>query len=127
MKTSQAIGIVAVGTLLFQIADIGKSVYLRGRDVSDSQRIQQQQSPAEIDRANREQAKDYAFLYNNPSLEEPMYQKLTKTTAQSGSAQWATLNWAQSLLSLHSPNTIHHPPNTINYSDISPIDPRLSA
>ena len=79
MKTSQAIGIVAVGTLLFQIADIGKSVYLRGRDVSDSQRIQQQQSPAEIDRANREQAKDYAFLHNNPSLEEPMYQKLTKT------------------------------------------------
>ncbi len=80
MKTSQAIGIVAVGTLLFQIADMGKSVYLHGRDVSDSQRIQQQQSPAEIDRANRERAKDYAFLYNNPSLEEPMYQKLTKTT-----------------------------------------------
>ena len=79
MKTSQAIGIVALGTLLFQIADIGKSVYLRGRDVSDSQRIGQQQSPAEIDRANREQAKDYAFLHNNPSLEEPMYQKLTKT------------------------------------------------
>ena len=86
MKTSQAIGIVALGTLLFQIADIGKSVYLRGRDVSDSQRIGQQQSPAEIDRANREQAKDHAFLYNNPSLEEPMYQKLTKTTAQFGSA-----------------------------------------
>jgi hypothetical protein len=82
MKTSQAIGIVAIGTLLFQLADIGKSVYLRGRDVSDSQRIQQQQSPAEIDRANREQAKDYAFLYNNPSLEEPMYQKLTKTTSK---------------------------------------------
>ncbi len=81
MKTSQAIGIVAVGTLLFQFADIGKSAYLRSRDVSDSQRIHQQQSPAEIDRANRERAKDYAFLYNNPSLEEPMYQKLTKTTA----------------------------------------------
>ena len=85
MKTSQAIGIVAVGTLLFQIADIGKSVYLRGRDVSDSQRIQQQQSPAEIDRANRERAKDYAFLYNNPSLEEPMYQKLTKTASKTKS------------------------------------------
>jgi hypothetical protein len=82
MKTSQAIGIFAVGTLLFQLADIGKSVYLRGRDVSDSQRMQQQQSPAEIDRANREQAKDYAFLYNDPSLEEPMYQKLTKTASK---------------------------------------------
>ncbi len=82
MKTSQAIGIVAVGTLLFQVADIGKSAYLQGRDVSDSQRIQQHQSPAEIDRANREQAKDYAFLYNNPSLEEPMYQKLTKTNSK---------------------------------------------
>jgi hypothetical protein len=80
MKTSQAIGIVAVGTLLFQVADISKSAYLRSKDVSDSQRMQQQQSPAEIDRANREQAKDYAFLYNNPSLEEPMYQKLTKMT-----------------------------------------------
>lgn len=87
MKTSQAIGIVAIGTLLFQAADIGKSAYLRSRDVSDSQRIQQQLSPAEIDRANREQAKDYAFLYNNPSLEEPMYQKLSKTATHSGSAQ----------------------------------------
>ena len=37
-----------------------------------------QQSPAEIDIANRELAKDRAFLYDDPSLEKPIYNQLTK-------------------------------------------------
>ena len=37
-----------------------------------------QQSPAEIDTANRELAKDRAFLFDDPSLEKPIYDRLTK-------------------------------------------------
>jgi hypothetical protein len=37
-----------------------------------------QQSPAELDIANRELAKDRAFLYDDPSLEKPIYNQLTK-------------------------------------------------
>jgi hypothetical protein len=37
-----------------------------------------QQSPAEIDIANRELAKDRAFLYDDPSLEKPIYNQLKK-------------------------------------------------
>ncbi len=37
-----------------------------------------QQTPAEIDIANRELAKDRAFLYDDPSLEKPIYNQLTK-------------------------------------------------
>jgi hypothetical protein len=76
MNMFQAVGIVTAGTLFFQITDIGKSVYLRGRDLSQTQRIQSKKTPVEIDRSHRELAKDYAFLHNNPNLEEPMYQRL---------------------------------------------------
>jgi hypothetical protein len=41
-----------------------------------------QQSPAEIDIANRELAKDRAFLYDDPSLEKPIYNQLTKEVGQ---------------------------------------------
>jgi formylmethanofuran dehydrogenase subunit E len=76
MNMFQAVGIVTAGTIFFQIADIGKSVYLEGRDLSETQRIQSKKTSFEIDRSNRELAKDYAFLHNNPNLEEPMYRKL---------------------------------------------------
>jgi hypothetical protein len=83
MKISQAIGLVAIGTLLFQMADIARSNYVSDRDTATNQLSPAKYSPAEIDRSNRERAKDYAFLYNNPSLEEPMYQQLTKTAPKS--------------------------------------------
>jgi hypothetical protein len=83
MKMSQAIGIVTIGTLLFHAADIAKSAYIQDRELANTHLNHDKLSPAEIDRSNREQAKDYAFLYNNPSLEEPMYQKLSKTAPKS--------------------------------------------
>jgi hypothetical protein len=79
MKISQAVGIIIAGTLILQIADFAISAYVQDRNIAKNQRIRQQQSPAEIDRSNRELAKDYAFLHDNPSLEEPTYQKLSKT------------------------------------------------
>jgi hypothetical protein len=83
MKMSQAMVMVTIGTLLFHIADIAKSTYVHDRELTRGHLSQDQHSPAEIDRSNRERAKDYAFLYNNPSLEEPMYQKLSKTAPKS--------------------------------------------
>ena len=82
MKMSQAVGIVIAGTLIFQVADIAKSAYLHNKDVAIDQPNHQQKTSAQIDQSNREQAKDYAFLHNNPSLEEPMYQKLSKTAVK---------------------------------------------
>lgn len=82
MNMSKAIGIVTAGTLIFYVVDIAKSGYVRDRDIATNQGNHEQQSPAQIDRSNRERAKDYAFLYNNPSLEEPMYQKLSKTATK---------------------------------------------
>jgi formylmethanofuran dehydrogenase subunit E len=79
MSTLQAVTIVTLGTLVFQIADIGKSVYVRGRDVSQSQRINNHKSAAEIDRSNRELAQNHAFLHNNPKTEEPTSHKLSQT------------------------------------------------
>jgi hypothetical protein len=83
MKMSQAMGIVTIGTLLFHVADIAKSAYVQDRELTGNQLSPAKYSPAEIDRSNRERAKDYAFLYNNPSLEEPMYQQLSKTAPKS--------------------------------------------
>jgi hypothetical protein len=79
MKISQAVGMVIAGTLILQIADFGISAYVRDRDIAKNQRIRQQQSPAEIDRSNRELAEDDAFLHDNLSLEKPTSQKLSKT------------------------------------------------
>jgi hypothetical protein len=83
MKMSQAIGIVTIGTLLFHVADIAKSKYMQDRELAGNHLSHDKHSPAEIDRSNRERAKNYAFLYNNPSLEEPMYQKLSQTASKS--------------------------------------------
>jgi hypothetical protein len=78
MKISQAVGLVVSGTLILQLAGMAISAYVHDRDIAKNQKIEQQKTPAEIDRSHRELAKDYAFLHDNPTLEEPTYQKLNQ-------------------------------------------------
>jgi hypothetical protein len=69
-RTLQGIIVGTLGLAIFAGIGIAKK--------SEQPQNISQQSPAELDIANRELAKDKAFLYDDPSLEKPIYNQLTK-------------------------------------------------
>jgi hypothetical protein len=75
-RTTQCFGILILGLAVFQIATILK--------INEQQQQNRAQLTAnQLDIVNRELAKDEAFLYDNPSLEEPIYKRLTGTIEKS--------------------------------------------
>ncbi len=75
-RTTQGFGILILGLAIFEIATIAK--------INEQQQQSRAQLTApQLDLVNRELAKDEAFLYDNPSLEEPIYKRLTGTIEKS--------------------------------------------
>jgi hypothetical protein len=71
-RTTQGFGILILGLIVFEIATLFK--------INEQQQQNRAQLTAnQLDIVNRELAKDEAFLYDNPSLEEPIYKRLTGT------------------------------------------------
>lgn len=75
-RTTQCFGILLLGVAVFQIPTI-----LKINEQQQQNRVQL--TATQIDIANRELAKDEAFLHDNPSLEEPIYKRLTGSIEKS--------------------------------------------
>lgn len=87
-RTTQCFGILLLGLAVFQIPTILK--------INEQQQQNRAQLTAtQIDIANRELAKDQAFLHDNPSLEEPIYKRLTGSIEKSPTPTYPRYNNTQ--------------------------------